>query len=227
MLVVPHPLLHPSPRGPSVAFLHVWLFLSCCCWGALSPSSCMGMGLSRSVSPAIRPLLLPPRLISFNYLLSLFPSQTLSSFQVLLSFRRPPPAAASSAFCSAAITVPSPPSSHISLLLFSPYCRTQSNPAPRTLQKPSRLHAQPCVGSPALLLLPSPLFPGPDVLFSTAGVGRRAVMRAHPGGCGVFPAWAASLFAAEKGEAPTMWRVFLTTQPLLMPNGVQKGESIE
>lgn len=161
MLVVPHPLLHPSPRGPSVAFLHVWLFLSCCCWGALSPSSCMGMGLSRSVSPAIRPLLLPPRLISFNYLLSLFPSQTLSSFQVLLSFRRPPPAAASSAFCSAAITVPSPPSSHISLLLFSPYCRAQSPPAPRTLQKPSRLHARPCVGSPHIAFATIPFVSRP------------------------------------------------------------------
>lgn len=52
-------------------------------------------------------------------------------------------------------------------------------------------------------------------------------MRAHPGGCGVFPAWAASLFATEKGGTPTVGGGVLTMQPLLMPHVVQKGGSIE
>lgn len=87
MLVVPRPLLHPSLHALPLAFSHVWLFFPCCCWRMLSPSSCVGLGLSRSVSSTIRPILLSPHLISLNYLSS-FSSpipQFLSSAEFLLS----------------------------------------------------------------------------------------------------------------------------------------------
>lgn len=146
MLVVPRPLLHPSLHALPLAFSHVWLFFPCCCWRMLSPSSCVGLGLSRSVSSTIRPILLSPHLISLNYLSSFsFPiPQFLSSAEFLLSPPFLPPAAASSAFCSAAITVPSPHSSHISLLLFSPSCKTKSTPSPQDAAEA----LLPYVGSP-------------------------------------------------------------------------------